>query len=297
MTTGIYAVGPNCATFTAASYNLRQANHSDSVAGNGWGRRLPHVAQLIRFHGFDIFGTQEGFRHQLDSLKSRMPGYEYTGVAREDGKQRGEHSAIFYRTDMFELLDHGDFWLSETPEKPGLGWDAACVRICSWGKFRHKPSGQELVFFNLHMDHVGKKARVESAKLVHARIQAIADTLPAIVTGDFNVDQSHQSYATMTQDGKLVDAYEVANMRYAPNGTFNSYQTDGFSTSRIDHVFLTPGIEVLKYGVLTDTYRTPDLPDEDIKLNDAPDGIAAKRYKARVPSDHFPVVVTVNICP
>lgn len=282
-------------TFTAASYNLRQANHSDSVAGNGWGRRLPVLAELIRFHGFDIFGTQEGFKHQLDSLIERLPGYAYTGIGREDGKDEGEHSAIFYRTDMFELLDHGDFWLSETPDRPGLGWDAVCPRICSWGKFLHYPSGQVFVFMNLHMDHVGKQARIESAKLVKERIGEVAFGAPAMVTGDFNVDQTHQSYRTMLGNGDMNDSYQIAEIRYAPNGTFNSYHTDDYSVSRIDHVFVTPGVKVLKYGVLTDTYRTDDGDGTQVKLGDAPGEIVAHRYTPRTPSDHFPVMVVLTL--
>lgn len=283
-------------TFTAASYNLRQANHSDSVAGNGWGRRLPVLAELIRFHGFDIFGTQEGFKHQLDSLVNRLPGYAYTGIGREDGKEEGEHSAIFYRTDLFELLDHGDFWLSETPEKPGLGWDAVCPRICSWGKFLHRPSGQVFVMMNLHMDHVGKKARIEAAKLVKRRIDEVSNGAPAIVTGDFNVDQSHNSYRTMLGDGDMADAFEVAEIRYAPNGTFNSYLTDGYSPSRIDHLFVTPTVKVNRYGILTDTYRTDHGEDaQAASLSAAPDEIEAVRCTPRTPSDHFPVMVQLTL--
>lgn len=114
----------NTTTLTVASYNLRYANAGDSVAGNGWRQRYPVIASLIRFHGFEIFGTQEGYLPQLEDLRRKLPGYEYIGVGRDDGKDAGEHSAIFYRTDLFELLDKGDFWLSETPDVPGKGWDA-----------------------------------------------------------------------------------------------------------------------------------------------------------------------------
>lgn len=285
------------ATFTAASYNLRQANHSDSVNGNGWGRRMPVLAQQIRFHGFDIFGTQECFKHQLDGILALMPEYAYTGVGRDDGKEAGEYAAIFYRTDLFELIDHGDFWLSETPERPGLGWDAVCPRICSWGKFRHTPSGQVFVFINLHMDHVGKQARVESAKLVKQRIAEIAPRCPAIVTGDFNVDQTHTSYRTMKGDNELCDSYDIAEMRYITTGTFNSYKTDNYSESRIDHVFVTPDIKVLKYGVLTDTYRTADGEIKKSELANQTDLLDDKTftYTARTPSDHFPVMVVLSL--
>lgn len=281
------------AVFNVASYNLRQLNDGDTKAGNGWSRRCPVLGQLIRYHEFDIFGTQEGFKSQLEELKEELPGYDYIGVGREDGKDAGEHSAIFYRTDMFTLLDHGDFWISETPDKPGLGWDAACPRICSWGKFRHNDSGREFVMFNLHMDHVGKKARVEGAKLVRSRIDGFGKDCAAFVTGDFNVDQTSPSYRTITAGGDLKDSYEVAELRYALNGTFNSYQTDNYTESRIDHVFVTPDVKVLKYGVLTDTYRTPEN-SERVAAKDAPGEIEVSRYVARTPSDHFPVVVKVS---
>lgn len=111
-------------TMVVATYNLRNANGSDSTNGNGWGQRYPYIAQIVQFHGFDIFGTQEGKYPQLQDLRQAMPGYDYIGVGRDDGKQAGEHSAIFYRTDKFEVLEHGDFWLSEITDRPNKGWDA-----------------------------------------------------------------------------------------------------------------------------------------------------------------------------
>lgn len=283
------------ATFNVATYNIRQLNDGDTRAGNGWSRRAPVVAQLIRFHDFDIFGTQEGFKQQLDTLKALMPGYDYIGRGRDDGKEAGEHSAIFYRTDLFDVVDHGDFWLSETPDRPGLGWDAACVRICTWGKFRHKPSGKEFLFFNLHMDHVGTTARTESAKLIKERIKSLGSELPVFVTGDFNVDQHSPSYATIISGDVLRDSHDVAQFVYELNGTFNNYSTNGFSTSRIDHIFVSPTVSVEKYGILTDTYRTPRTTADVQEAPYAPTEIDIKTYDPRTPSDHFPVKACVTI--
>ena len=118
--------------YRLGSYNIRYSNKNDSIAGNGWGQRSPYVASLIRFHDFDIIGTQEGKYHQLQDMLSMMPGYDYIGVGRDDGIHAGEHSAIFYKTDKFDVVDHGDFWLSETPDRPSKGWDAPMhKRICS----------------------------------------------------------------------------------------------------------------------------------------------------------------------
>ena len=141
-------------TFTVASYNLRNANGNDSLHGNGWGQRYPVIAKMVQYHDFDIFGTQECFLHQLKDMKEALSGYDYIGVGRDDGKTQGEHSAIFYRTDKFDIIEKGDFWLSETPDVPSKGWDAVLPRICSWGHFKCKDTGFEFLFFNLHMDHI-----------------------------------------------------------------------------------------------------------------------------------------------
>lgn len=281
------------AVFNVATYNLRQLNPGDDARGDGWASRCPVIAGLIRFHEFDIFGTQEGFKTQLDDLKAQLPGYEYTGVAREDGKEAGEHSAIFYNTTVFELLDNGDFWLSETPDRPGLGWDAACTRICSWGKFLHKPSGKVFQFFNLHLDHVGIVARVESVLLVQKKMRELGMNLPTFLTGDFNVDQHNEMYDTLASSDFLSDSFHTSKLVYALNGTFNNYRTDSFSDSRIDHIFVSDGITVEKYGVLTDTYRTP-IDDTSIEGRDMPAEISLTQYQSRTPSDHFPVMIKVS---
>jgi endonuclease/exonuclease/phosphatase family metal-dependent hydrolase len=290
----VYAAG-DVAEFNVATYNIRQKNESDSLNGDNWKQRCPMVAGIIRFHEFNIFGTQEGFKDQLEELKAQLPGYEYIGVAREDGKDAGEHSAIFYDTDMFELIDHGDFWLSETPDRPGLGWDAACIRICSWGKFRHKDTGKVFQFFNLHLDHVGEKARVESVLLVQRKMKEIGMELPTFLTGDFNVDQTDKLYGVLSASDFLKDAFRSARLVYAPNGTFNSYQPDGYTESRIDHIFHTDDIAVEKYGVLTDTYRTPVEGNLTLDSSNFPKEVSLKAYRCRMPSDHFPVKIKVAL--
>ena len=290
----------NCQSYqptslTVASYNLRNANGSDSARGDGWGQRYPVIAQIVQYHDFDIFGTQECFLHQLKDMKEALPGYDYIGVGRDDGKDKGEHSAIFYRTDKFDIVEKGDFWLSETPDMPSKGWDAVLPRICSWGHFKCKDTGFEFLFFNLHMDHIGKKARVESAFLVQEKMKELGANLPAILTGDFNVDQTHSSYKALVSNGVLKDSYESADFRYATNGTFNSFDPNNFTESRIDHVFVSPLFKVKKYGVLTDTYRsTKATGTEKANVKDCPEEISIESYEARTPSDHFPVKVELE---
>lgn len=281
-------------TFTVASYNLRNANAGDSAEGNGWSQRYPIIAKMVQYHDFDIFGTQECFRHQLEDMKEALPGYDFIGVGRDDGKLAGEHSAIFYRTDQFEVMEKGDFWLSETPDVPSIGWDAALPRICSWGHFKCKDTGFEFLFFSLHMDHIGKKARVESAFLVQKKMKELGTNLPAILTGDFNVDQTHSSYKAFVDQGVLCDSYETSDFRFAPNGTFNSFDPNNFSESRIDHIFVSPSFHVKKYGVLTDTYWSAKGTEEKANVKDCPEEITIEAFQARVPSDHYPVKVELK---
>jgi endonuclease/exonuclease/phosphatase family metal-dependent hydrolase len=262
-------------SITVASYNLRNANGGDSINGNGWGQRYPVIAQIVQYHDFDIFGTQECFIHQLKDIKEALPGYDYIGVGRDDGKEKGEHSAIFYRTDKFDVIEKGDFWLSETPDVPSKGWDAVLPRICSWGHFKCKDTGFEFLFFNLHMDHIGVVARRESAKLVISKIKEMCGKDPVILTGDFNVDQTSESYQVLHESGILSDSYEVAQLRYATNGTCAGWNPNTYTPNRIDHIFVTKNFIVEKYGVLTDTYRIKNE--------------ATGMYEARIPSDHFPV--------
>ncbi len=288
------AIGASAITrLDVGTYNIRNNNQGDAREGNGWDVRKGVVAQLLRYHEFDIFGIQEGFYGQLQDLKELLPGYDYVGVGRDDGKQAGEYSAVFYCTEKYEVLDSGNFWLSETPEKPGLGWDAACVRICTWAHFRSRETGFEFLFFNLHMDHVGTVARVESAKLVQKKMKEFGSKLPAILTGDFNIDQNHPSFKEIIESGMLKDSYEYAELKYALNGTFNAFRPNNFTESRIDHVLVSPSFEVKKYGVLTDTYRSEVKNAEEVTESAAPQEIKFKHFVARTPSDHFPVKVVL----
>ena len=259
------------------TYNIRLYNAGDTRNGNGWEVRCPVVSGLVRFHDFDIWGAQEVVHNQLTDLLAALPEYGYMGVGRDDGKTRGEYAPIFYKKDRFELLMSGNFWLSEQTGTPGVkGWDAACPRICSWGQFKDKASGNAFWMFNLHMDHVGVVARAESAKLVLVRIREMCGDQPAILSGDFNVDQRNPSYTLIAESGLLRDAYVAATVRYAHNGTFNGFNPQSDSDSRIDHIFVTKGFTVERYGILTDTYFPKGGP-------------------LRLPSDHYPVKITVSL--
>jgi endonuclease/exonuclease/phosphatase family metal-dependent hydrolase len=255
-----------------ATYNLRYINKNDSINGNGWHMRSPAIIALIRFHDFDVFGTQEGYKNQLDDITDALPQYVYYGRGRNDGKDKGEHSAIFYKKDKFKLLDKGDFWLSQTPDKPSLGWDATCCnRICSWVYLQDKKSGKKFYFFNAHFDHQGVQARQESSKLVLQKIKEIAGKAPALFTGDLNGSQSSDWYKAIVNSGLLKDTYFQVKYPYANNASFNGFgATKSDNNEIIDHIFISDDFAVKKWGLLTDTYH------------------------GKYPSDHFPVVAEIS---
>ncbi|MFN5422675.1 MAG: endonuclease/exonuclease/phosphatase family protein, partial [bacterium] len=228
--------------------------------------RVAPIANLIKYHNFDIIGTQEGLDHQLVELQQLIPDYVYYGIGRDDGNKDGEYSAIFYKKNDFSLIDSGNFWLSPTPDKPGAGWDANQTRICTWVKLKEKKSGIQFYVFNAHYDHIGMTARVESSKLVLEKIKAIAGNIPAVFTGDLNGDRDSQWYLQLKNSSILKDAALQATVVYAPNGSFNAFKTTGLSNKVIDHIFSTDHFSVARWAILTDTYY------------------------GKYPSDHFPVV-------
>ncbi|MBO8467209.1 MAG: endonuclease/exonuclease/phosphatase family protein [Bacteroidetes bacterium] len=292
----VSALHEACAqNLTVATYNIRNENAGDAKAGNGWEARYPWVCSLIEFEGIDIFGAQEVLDDQLNDMLEALPEYGYAGAGRDDGKKKGEYAPIFYLKDRFKVLDSGWFWLSETPDVPSRGWDAALPRICTWGHFKDKETGRKLWFFNLHMDHIGVRARAEGAALVIERIKEWCGKNETVfLTGDFNVDQKNEIYATFTGSGVLEDSFITAEKKYAPTGTVNGFDPDAMTDSRIDHIFVSPGINVRNYGVLTETYRS-ETGGDSYKSGNFPEEINLHKYRARTPSDHFPVIIKVQL--
>lgn len=276
------------------SYNIRYDNSGDREAHNAWRDRLPIIASIINWEEADVFGAQEVLVHQLKDMETALPDYAHYGVGRDDGKEAGEFAPVFYKKEKFKLLQSGDFWLSETPDEPSKGWDAALPRICSYVELEEKETGKRFWFFNLHMDHVGIKAREESSKLVVQKIKEIAGSDPAFLTGDFNVDQKNEIYTILSESGILNDAFEKAKDKMAWNGTFNAFDTALWTDSRIDHIFTTGDVKIEKYAVLTETYRRI-LSEDEIKKGDFPEELSSQPAEVRLPSDHFPIFARVRL--
>ncbi len=260
-------VTPAAESMVIASFNIRFDNPAD--IDNPWFKRKYLVADIIQQQQFDLVGTQEVMGHQLQDLLLLLPGFKAFGQSR-DADPQAERSAILYRDAKVELLEQGHFWLSETPELPGLGWDAAINRISSWGKFRQRASGTVFYLFNTHFDHQGSVAQRESSTLMLRKIAAISAGLPVILTGDFNVQPASDSYQLLNSSALLQDSAELA-VSASRRGTLNGFSLDTTEQIIIDHIFVSKQFNVLSYNVII------------------------RHFNGKLASDHYPVKIALQI--
>lgn len=236
-------------TTNLISFNIRYDNTSDTI--NNWNKRRASLASLIQHYDADIVGIQEGLHHQVDYLNNTLNGFSYVGVGRDDGQQKGEYSAIFYNSDKFKVLKTNTFWLSETPEKVSVGWDASMERICTYALFENVTSKKQFYVFNTHFDHRGMQARVNSAELIYKKIKEInTSDLPVILMGDLNLTPDTEPIQFLKKH--LTDAMGISKKPfYGPIGTFNGFDQDRIMENRIDYIFVN-NIEVLSYTHIDD---------------------------------------------
>ncbi len=241
----------NINSFNVMTYNIRMNTPDDGV--NAWPLRKNKVIGLFKFHQPDIFGIQEALSDQLTDLVAGLKDFDHLGVGRDDGKSLGEHMAVFYRKSRFEKLDGGTFWLSQTPDKPGLGWDAVCNRTCTWLKLKDKMTKKTFYFFNTHLDHRGRTARIESAKLILKFMKEInKDGLPFILTGDFNSTKDNEPIQIILKE--LTDSRTISETEpYGPEGTSGGFDVK-IMPRTIDYIFVNEKVNVLRYAVLSDSF-------------------------------------------
>ncbi|MHC1707078.1 MAG: endonuclease/exonuclease/phosphatase family protein [Bacteroidales bacterium] len=253
------------------TYNIRYANPGDGP--NIWDKRKDKLCSLILEEKPDLLGVQEALAVQMRDLDSLLPGYDYAGVGRDDGKEQGEYAPVFYKSSRFQYIDGGNFWLSDTPEVPGsMGWDAACTRIVTWVKLRDKTNDQTMVHFNTHFDHVGVRARKQSARLLRHKIRSIAGKLPVIVSGDFNCEPASKPMAILLKGKpRLKDSRSCALSKNGPAYTYSTFDVNGEHGGIIDHILTSKRFLVNKYTVRDD------------------------HHEGHYYSDHLPVVVQLQL--
>ena len=231
------------------SFNVRLSVDSDKE--NSWNNRKTDVLKLIEYYHPDVMGVQEPVPQQMKDLKAGLPQYNFVGVGREDGKDKGEYSAIFYNIEKLKVVKSGTFWLSETPEVPSKGWDAALPRICSYAQFKDLKSGKQFWAFNVHFDHIGMVARVNSSKLILEKIKEFnTKNLPVILTGDFNLPENTEPIQILSKN--LDDTlYKTIAPHYGPTYTWQDFDTNKIPEDRIDYIFVK-GFKILTNRTIND---------------------------------------------
>ncbi|RYY45985.1 MAG: endonuclease/exonuclease/phosphatase family protein [Chitinophagaceae bacterium] len=257
-------------TIEVMSFNIRLDVASDGE--NRWDIRKEKLAGLVRFYEPDFVGTQEVQDHQRTYLLDQLKNYEVIGVGRDDGKKEGEYSCIFYKKDKFKLISQSTFWLSPTPDSVSFGWNAACRRVCTYGLFQSIATRQFVWVFNTHFDHISAQAREESAKLIIRKINQLnTKNYPVVVTGDFNSKPTEAPALYMMSN--MNNARQLSKLVYGGADTWNGFQFNKVPDGCIDYIFVSKSrkLSVQKFATLTDSY--------DMKY----------------PSDHFPILATINM--
>lgn len=244
------------------SYNIRQGSADDG--DNSWIFRSSSTLEMLEDQMPDVFGVQEALGYQVEYISEHSIAYDYVGVGRDDGNQKGEYMAIFWSEKTMSVLEWGTFWLSETPDVPSKGWDAACYRTATWALMEVKKTGQKFYFVNTHLDHIGVDARREGLNLIVDKIASINhEGLPMVLTGDFNMIPSAPELKEL--DAKMNSTRLVA-IESDNHNTFNGWGK-GTKDQIIDYIYISGFSSCLEYHTVTDEY-------------------AQRKYI----SDHYPIV-------
>lgn len=226
------------------TYNIKYDNINDSV--NNWNYRKEALVKLIKHYEASFVGTQEVLHRQLVYIDSSLTNFAYVGVGRDDGKKKGEYSPIHYDSTRYKILEQKTFWLSDTPDKISVGWDAAMERVCTYGLFEEKITGNKLYVFNTHFDHIGKVAREKSAELVFQKIEEVnTENLPVVLMGDLNLSPDEEPIRFLQK--QLTDGQMATKQAfYGPTGTSSGFDHNRVLERRIDYIFVKD-FEVVSY--------------------------------------------------
>lgn len=231
------------------TYNIKWDNTNDTV--NNWNDRKEAMVDLLKHYQPNIIGMQEVVNGQLNYLVTNLPNFSSIGVGREDGKEKGEYSPILYDTKLLKVVKSSTFWLSDTPDKISVGWDAALERICTYALFEDLKTKKQFWVFNTHFDHIGVMAREKSAELIVSKMKDInVDNLPVVLMGDLNLTPDETPILYLKD--ALTDGQSITEKTfYGPTGTFNGFDQDRVLTNRIDYIFVD-SFKVLEYMHIDD---------------------------------------------
>ncbi|MFN0016477.1 MAG: endonuclease/exonuclease/phosphatase family protein [Saprospiraceae bacterium] len=253
------------------TYNIRYDNPADG--DDAWPLRRAFLVRQLRFHAPDIFGIQEGLKRQVDFIQEQLPEFEHVGSGRDDGREAGEYSALFFRKNRFVALESGTFWLSERPDTVSKGWDAALPRICTWALLSDKDTKRKLWVLNTHFDHIGKEARKSSAALIMNKIrEKNPKGYPVVLMGDLNATPGSEPIWMFSQELLDTRSHSI-EPPFGPPGTFNGFRFKEPVEVCIDYIFVSHDLAIRQYAVLSDSWG------------------------CRYPSDHLPVYAKLEYTP
>ena len=233
------------------SYNIRLGTAKDGT--NSWEYRYPATAMMLKDQMPDVFGVQEAFNFQIKFIEENFTDYDSFGVGRDNGKSEGEFMSIFWNKKTVKMIKGGTFWLSETPEKPSKGWDAACKRTATWALMKDKNTGKLFYFVNTHLDHKGAEARRKGLELIVSRIDEINPKgYPMILTGDFNIKPDNEALVGLEQ--RMQSARKIAP-KTDNNATFNNWGK-AKSDMVIDYIYVSGFSACPEYHTITEKYGT-----------------------------------------
>lgn len=244
------------ATISVLTFNIRYDNPDDGA--NVWANRLPKVNAFLDSIAPDVIGAQEVLHNQLEDLLGAHPDYDFYGVGREDGLDKGEYQPLLWKKDRFEVVGKGHFWLSETPDKPSMGWDAACERTTVWAILKEKTTGRELLFMNTHLDHMGQVARANSVRMIKERALELAGDREIVLTGDFNADPSSDVILAIEDNEGLprpiLDSRQYAKEKSGADWSFHDFgHLPVAERPLIDYIFVgSDGTDILTNAVLNE---------------------------------------------
>ena len=245
------------------SFNIQNVGKDE----NHWSERKEALSALIKKYDPDVIGMQEVGPHWMEWFRSSLPLWEGIGKHR-GGEDKGEASPIFYKKNKFTLIDSNTYWLSDTPTEIAKGWDAACLRVCTHITLQSK-RGKQFAIANTHLDHVGPVAKKNGGAMVKNTLTSY--DVPALLTGDFNVNETTDVYKSMIDD-KVGNAKYLAKISDVDN-TFNGFGTvKNPEDTVIDHIF------VLKKKMKVHSYKV----------------IKDKMDNGNFISDHYPIMAVVE---
>ncbi|MBE6235022.1 MAG: endonuclease/exonuclease/phosphatase family protein [Bacteroidales bacterium] len=229
------------------SYNIRLGSANDGT--NSWHMRYAATAEMIEDQKPDVFGVQEALDYQINFIQENFTDYKSVGVGRENGKKEGEHMSIFWNKKTVSIIKWGTFWLSETPEEPSMGWDAACKRTATWALMKCRKTGKKFYFVNTHLDHKGSEAQKNGLKLIVDRIDDInPEGYPMVLTGDFNITPDNPNLVEL--DSKMQSVRKVAE-KTDSHDTFNGW---GRGKGVIDYIYASGFSAYPEYQTVTKRY-------------------------------------------